>query len=78
MASLLEEMQWVERDLLLVGLMLVCLVLGIGAVFSSFEKREATVMIGGARKVDLAKIKRQIIDGNLSSQKAMFYKKVPR
>jgi hypothetical protein len=78
MATVLQKVSWVERDLLLVVLLVACLILGIGAISSSLETRAAALVAGGARKVDLATIRRQMLEGSLSPQKALFYKRAPR
>jgi len=64
------------ENLFLVVLMALCLLLAAGGIESAFEKREALFKQGGARKVDLVKVRKQMSDGFLSGKKAMFYKKV--
>lgn len=66
------------RDLLFIGLVLTCVGLGVGAIVSGFEKREAALTYGGARKVDAARIRKQILDGSLSPRKALYFKRTPR
>lgn len=61
-----------------VGLLVVCVLISVAAVFSGLEKREASLVAGGARIVDAAKIRKQMLDGHLSPQKALYYRQVPR
>ncbi len=72
---------WIHRqprDLLFVGLLLVCIMLAVGGIRSSLEIRESTPGQGGARPVDSLIIKKQMLDGSLSPRKALFYRKIPR
>lgn len=66
------------ENLLLVALMTFCLVLSAGGIESGLEKREALFKHGGARKVDLVKVRKQMSEGTLSGKNAMFYRRVPR
>jgi|WetSurMetagenome_2_1015567.scaffolds.fasta_scaffold1862481_1 hypothetical protein len=73
--SLLERFQKYPKDVFFVGLILLCLLLVLGGVLSDVEKRELLAH-GGARKIDLVIVKKQISDGTLSSHKALFYKRL--
>ncbi len=61
-----------------VVLLVVCVLISVAAVFSRLEKQEAALVPGGARTVDAAKIRKQMLDGHLSPHKALFYRQVPR
>jgi hypothetical protein len=76
MNRILDQIEKRSRDLIFVGLILACLLLAVGAIRSELQKREAMLIQGGARKVDLTKIRKQISEGDLSSRKALFYKKI--
>jgi hypothetical protein len=77
-ATLLTRLHGRSEDLIFVGLLAVCLLLGAGAIHSGLETRELLLTAGGARKVDLKTVRKQISEGDLSSQKAVFFKKLPR
>ncbi len=62
-------------DLIFVGLIAIALFFASGGIKTGFEKRYSGAGQGGARQVDLEKVKKQISEGDLSSQKALFYKK---
>ena len=64
-------------DLLFIAAIVLSLLIGIGALSGGLERRDALLTPGAARKVDVAKIRKQISDGDLSAHKAMFYRKVP-
>jgi len=51
--------------------------IAVAAIHSEMDKREVLLHPGGARKIDLATVRKQISDGELSSKKALFFKKVP-
>jgi hypothetical protein len=76
--GVVEGIAYRPRDVLFLLLVATCLALSAAAIFSGLEKREAAHLLGGARSVDAAKIRKQILDGNLAPRKALFYKKVPR
>ncbi len=78
MSKLRELINHRPGDLLLVCIIVASLILAVAAINSELDRREAMFTVGGARKVDAAKIRRQISDGELSPAKALFYKKVPR
>lgn len=65
-------------DLIFVGLIMAALVFATGGIKSGFERRYSVAGHGGSRKVDLAKVKKQISEGELSSRKALFYRKAPQ
>jgi hypothetical protein len=73
--SLLERFQKYPKDVFFVGLILLCLLLALVGVLSDVEKRELLAH-GGARKIDLVIVKKQISDGTLSPHKALFYKRL--
>jgi len=77
-ASLIDKIQRQPRDFLFVMLILVCIMLAVGGIHSSLATRASHMMHGGARPVDAAAIKKQILDGNLSPHKALYYRKIPR
>lgn len=78
MAVAIKRIPYAARDGFFVLLIVTCVVFSAAAIFSGLEKREAALLQGGARQVDAAKIRRQILDGHLSPQQALFYKKAPR
>jgi len=78
MVGAVERIPYRARDVLFVLLIVTCIAFSAAAIFSGLEKREAALLQGGARKVDAAKIRKQILEGHLSPQKALFYRKVPR
>ncbi|MBM4325714.1 MAG: hypothetical protein FJ118_01005 [Deltaproteobacteria bacterium] len=78
MGRLVARLRGRTEDLIFVGLLALCVVLGAGAVRSGLETREMPITAGGARKVDLKTVRKQISEGELSSQKAVFFKKLPR
>ncbi len=63
-------------DLLFVVVLALSLLLAIGGLSGGLERRDALLVQGSARKVDIVKIRKQMTDGELSSHKAMFYKKL--
>jgi hypothetical protein len=63
-------------DLLFVGAIVLSLLLAIGALSGGLERRDSLLTQSAARKIDEAKIRKQISEGDLSAHKAMFYKKV--
>lgn len=65
-----------SSDVLFVALILLCGVLALGAIGSGLERRDILLGSGGARKVDVVKIRKQISDGELSDRKALFYRKL--
>jgi len=77
-AFLVDRIQRQPRDLLLVGLILFCVMLAVGGVHSVLVNRASDAGQGGARPVDAAIIKKQILEGSLSPRKALFYRKTPR
>ncbi len=64
-------------DLLFIAAIVLSLLLAIGALSGGLERRDALLLQGAARRVDVVKIRKQISDGDLSAHKALFYKKVP-
>lgn len=78
MALAIGRVSYHPRDVVFVLLLVACLVLSAAAIFSGLETRQAALVQGGARKVDAAKIRKQILDGHLSPRKAFFYKRLPR
>ena len=78
MTHLPESLTKRPQDLVFVGLLLLCLIVGIAAVGSQIDKRRVSMAPGGSRKVELNKIRRQITEGHLSPKKALFYKRAPR
>jgi hypothetical protein len=64
-------------DLLFIAAIVLSLLMAIGALSGGLERRDTMLTQGAARKIDEAKIRRQISEGALSGHKAMFYKKVP-
>ena len=72
-----RQIQERPLDLLFIAAIVLSLLIGIGALSGGLERRDALLTQGAARKVDVAKIRKQISDGDLSAHKAMFYKKVP-
>ena len=75
---MVERLVQHPRDLALVVLLFLCLMLSVAAIHSTLGKREALMQEGGARKVDLTTVRKQISDGELSEKKALFYRKLPR
>jgi hypothetical protein len=65
-------------DILFVGIVALSIVLAVGAVISEFHSREAALLTGGARRIDLPLVRKQISGGNLSDRKALYFKKAPR
>jgi hypothetical protein len=63
-------------DLLFIALIAFSLLLAIGGLSGGLERRDALLLQGTARKVDVVKIRKQISEGDLSAHKAMFYKKI--
>jgi hypothetical protein len=72
-----RQVQGRPIDLFFVGAIVLSLLLAIGALSGGLERRDALLTQGAARKIDEAKIRKQISEGELSAHKAMFYKKVP-
>ena len=72
-----RQVQGRPIDLLFVGAIVLSLLLAIGALSGGLERRDSLLTQGAARKIDEAKIRKQISEGDLSAHKAMFYKKVP-
>jgi hypothetical protein len=64
-------------DLLFVAAIVLSLLVAFGALSGGLERRDALLTQGAARKIDEARIHKQISEGELSAHKAMFYKKVP-
>ena len=73
----LRRIQERPVDMLFIAILVLSCLLAIGGVGAGLERREALSLTGGPRKVDVVKIRKQISDGDLSSHKALFYKKVP-
>lgn len=65
-------------DMFFLAALALCVLLAVAAVGAGFERKTALQQIGGARKIDLQAVRIQIQDGNLSSHKALFFKRVPR
>lgn len=76
--SLTDEYLQKQRNLVFVILVAGCIVLAVGGILSSLEQRSVRALVGGARKVNAATIKKQILDGKLSPRKALYYRKIPR
>ncbi len=72
----MDRTQWTFSDLLLIGMILVSLFLAVGGIRAGMEKRAALLSQGGARKVDIDRVRKQISAGTLSPAKAQFYKKL--
>lgn len=72
----MDRTRYTFADLLFVGIVLASLLLAVGGVFSGMERREALTSYGGARKVDIESVRRQISSGSLSPAKAQFYRKL--
>ena len=64
-------------DLLFVATIVLSLLLSIGALSGGMERRDALLAPSAARRIDEAKIRKQISEGALSEHKALFYRKVP-
>ncbi|MFH1113796.1 MAG: hypothetical protein V1792_07730 [Pseudomonadota bacterium] len=77
-ASPFDRVPQRHRDFLLVGLILLCILQALCAVHSGLVHSESVMNRGGARSVDAAVIKNQILDGSLSPRKALYYRMVPR
>ena len=75
---IVDRLAWAPADLAFIAAIAVCAVLAVAAVGSGFERKAALLQVGGARKIDLQTVRTQIHDGNLSSKKALFFKRVPR
>lgn len=75
---LIERSEHGLRDLLFGGLLILCIVFALGSVASNLEKQESGATQRGARKVDAAKIRMQILDGSLSPRKALYYRRISR
>ncbi len=65
-----------QGDVFFVALLLLCVLLALGAVGSGLERSDLLLASGGARRVDITKIRKQISDGELSARKALFYRKI--
>jgi len=63
-------------DLLFIALFAFSLLLAIGGLSGGLERRDALLLQGTARKVDVEKIRKQISESDLSAHKAMFFKKI--
>ncbi len=63
-------------DRAFLGLLLCCVLMAAAGIWWNIEKQAAIAQPGGARKVDLKQVRKQISDGELSPKKALFYKKV--
>ena len=63
-------------DLLFIALLALSLLLAIGGLSGGLERRDALLLQGLARKVDVEKIRKQISESDLSAHKAMFFKKI--
>ncbi len=72
----LERLAARRSDILFVALILLCGLLALGGIGSGLERRDILLGSGGARKVDIVKIRKQISDGELSDRKALFYRKL--
>jgi hypothetical protein len=75
MTRMLAKIKERFPDLVFLALVVICLVLALGGLHSELTKREASLATGGGRKVDVAKVRKQIIGGTLSPQKALFYRR---
>lgn len=64
-------------DLPFIGAIVLSVVIALAAINSEFEKRAASLHPAGGRKIDIEAVRRQISDGELSSKKALFYRKAP-
>jgi len=76
--SLFERFRFGRVDLAFIALLAFCLILALGGMNAALEKRRALILHSGGRQVDISLIRKQISDGDLSSKKALFYKKLPR
>jgi hypothetical protein len=74
--SLLDRFTGSTKDLFFFGLIATCLLLALGSVATDLEKRELLQHAGGARKIDLTSVKKQISEGTLSPHKALFFKRL--
>jgi hypothetical protein len=72
----MERVRHSFNNLLFVGIVLASLILAVGGIFSGMEKRAALMSSGGARKVDIDNVRKQISTGSLSPAKARFYRKL--
>jgi hypothetical protein len=74
--SLIQRLQKYRKDWIFIGLILFCILLALGGVLSDIEKRELLVQAGGARKIDLVVVKKQMSEGSLSPHKALFFRRL--
>ena len=74
--ELLDKTRTKAGDLIFLGLVLTSLALGIGAISSNMDARNATLTYGGARRVDPTEVRKQILDGSLSPHKALFFRRL--
>ena len=77
-SGLIDRLRENPRDVVFIGLLAVCLLLAKGGINAELEKKEVLLQQGGARKIDLSVVRKQISEGHLSPKKALFQKKVPR
>lgn len=75
-ARITRELSRYFPDILFVALLIFCLILAVGGIRSSLDKRESLLAGSGGRKVDVDKVRKQITAGTLSPRKARFYKKI--
>ena len=78
LSSLVERFGLGRVDVAFIALLAFCLILTLGGINAAMEKRRALILQGGGRQVDISLIRKQISDGDLSSKKALFYRKLPR
>lgn len=74
--SLIQRICKKGADLGFLALLVASLALAVGGVSAERQRREVLLQQGGARKVDVAKIRQQISDGNLSPRKALFFRRM--
>ncbi|MEW6352539.1 MAG: hypothetical protein AB1646_26125 [Thermodesulfobacteriota bacterium] len=75
-APILSRLNQTPGDLTFVGLLLCCVLMAVGGIRWNIEKQTSATQAGGARRIDLPQIRKQISEGELSSKKAMFFRKV--
>lgn len=64
-----------SEDIALIVAIVFCLILALGSIFTEFQRTSVSHITGGARPVDIEKVRKQISEGELSPKKAHFYKK---
>ncbi len=65
-----------QGDVFFVAVLVLCVLLALAAIGSGLERGDLLLASGGARKVDITKIRKQISDGELSARKALFYRRI--